>query len=725
MSAIERASFDLAEFHPPDCSARVEDHVGSLDGVVSVSLQPVHGRVTVEFDAARVTDAAIRERLAEAGCRCEEAVDATSPRDHEHSVDAHHAAAEPAEAPDEHAEHAHSAAPAATEDHTGHSGEDLAAHAVPAGAAPAATEDHAGHDEAEHHDHHAMMQADMKRRFIVSAVVSVPLLLLSPTIQDWFNLSIPSFTGQRFVLFALATVVVAYGAWPFFKGAARTIPSGVFDMDVLISVAVSSGYLFSVASTFWFEAVDFYWEIGTLIVVLLFGHWMEMRAIRGTTDALNELSRLLPDVATRLRDGASEEVPTAELQTGDLVLVRPGERVPIDGDVKDGESDLDESMITGESRPVTKGPGALVIGGSINGPGALQIEVTKTGADTAISQMARLVLEAQGSKPRVQRQADLAAHWLTVVAIVVGVGTLVFWSLIAGDPFVSALTLAITVVVIACPHALGLAIPMVTTISTTLAARSGMLIKSAEGLEVARQVDVVVFDKTGTLTKGEFGVTGIVSTNGWTDDQVIAQAAAVEATSEHPIARGILRSADERHLTYEPAANFRAIPGKGAQAEVEGELVHAGTPALMSEIDVAIDGVGDAVERIAEGGKTLVYLAHDGKLRGVLALADILREESREAIRNLTALGIETAMLTGDNRGIAAAVGRELSLSTVIAEVLCPATRPIRSASFSAAAAGSPWWATASTTRRPWPRPTLASRSAPEPTSPSSPPTSS
>jgi Cu2+-exporting ATPase len=311
-----------------------------------------------------------------------------------------------------------------------------------------------------------------------------------------------------------------------------------------------------------------------------------------------------------------------------------------------------------------------VIGGSINGPGALRIEVTKTGDDTAISQMARLVLEAQEGKPRVQRQADLAAHWLTIVAIVVGVGTLLFWSLVAGDPFVAALTLAITVVVIACPHALGLAIPMVTTISTTLAARSGMLIKSAEALEVARQVDVVVFDKTGTLTKGEFGVTGIVSSNGWTDDQVLAHAAAVEATSEHPIARGVLRSADERQLTYQPAANFRAIPGKGAQAEVEGEIVHAGTAALMSEIDAAIDGVGDAVERIAEGGKTLVYLAHQGKVRGVLALADIVREESREAVRNLSALGIETAMLTGDNRGIAAAVGRELSLSTVIAEVL-------------------------------------------------------
>ena len=335
MSAAKRASFDLTEFLPADCAGRIERRVAGLEGVMDVRLQPVHGRVTVEFDPARVTQAAIRERLAAAGCRCEDAVDATSRRNHDHSAHTQHAAAAPAEAPNEHAaqaEHAHPAAPNATEDHTSHAGEDhaahaapgaaapsadharhgkeeRAAHAAPGAAAPAATADHAGHGEEQHHDHHAMMQADLKRRFIVSAVVSVPLLLLSPTIQDWFNLSIPSFTGQRFVLFALATVVVAYGAWPFFKGAARTIPSGVFDMDVLISVAVSSGYLFSVASTFWFEAVDFYWEIGTLIVVLLFGHWMEMRAIRGTTDALNELSRLLPDVATRIRDGATEDVP--------------------------------------------------------------------------------------------------------------------------------------------------------------------------------------------------------------------------------------------------------------------------------------------------------------------------------------------------------------------------------------------------------------------------------
>ena len=657
----------------------MEDHIAGLDGIDEVSVQPVHGLVTVEYDGERLSEGEVRERLAGAGCPCAGKPvsqahlphDAEAAAEHGHHGD-HGAQAGAAEVAGvgvaEDVEHGEDAG----HGHATQAAEDVAVaadeHAEHAGHAGVAERGHAEH--AEHHDHHAMMQADMKRRFFVSAAVTIPLLLLSPTIQEWFGIDIPAFGGDRYVLFVLATVVVAYGAWPFFQGAARAIPTGVMDMDVLVAVAVGAGYLFSVAATFWFEAIDFYWEIGTLVDVLLFGHWMEMRAIRGTTDALKELGKLAPDTANLMREGEILEVPTAALEAGDTVLIRPGERVPIDGEVAAGESEIDESMITGESRPVEKGPGAAVIGGSINGSGALQVLVTRTGEETTISQMAKLVMEAQASKPAVQRLADRAAHWLTIIAITVGVGTLAFWSLVGGEPFVAALTLAITVVVIACPHALGLAIPMVTTISTTLAARNGMLVKSAQAMEVARQVDVVVFDKTGTLTRGEFGVTGVVAVNGWTEDQVVESAAAVEATSEHPIAQGILRSAEERGLTFDPAANFRAIPGKGAQAEVEGEIVYAGTPRLMEQAGVTLDGVADAVEGIAEGGKTLVYLAHQGKLRGVLALADIVREESREAVNTLRSLGIEAAMLTGDNRGIAAVVGRELGMDTVIAEVL-------------------------------------------------------
>ncbi len=662
MASRATVTFRTKDFLPPDCACKVEESIRELDGVTSVALQPIHERVTVEYDPERVQESEIRERLAHAGCPCEIEPVARAHGEHgavpvdEHAGQAGGAMAEGRDVPvePEHQMHADHAEHAARAEHAAH----------------AERTARAEHGEGEEHDHHAMMQADMKRRFFVAAAVTIPLLLLSPSIQDWFGFTIGPFPGYRYVLFALATIVVAYGAWPFFKGAARAIPTGVMDMDVLVSVAVGSGYLFSVAATFWFEAIDFYWEIGTLVDVLLLGHWLEMRAIRGTTNALKELGKLAPDTAQLMRDGETVEVQTGSLDEGDMVLVRPGERVPIDGDVQEGETEVDESMITGESRPVEKTVGDPVIGGSINGSGSLQFVVTKTGDETTISQIARLVMEAQQSKPAVQRVADRAAHWLTIIAVVGGVGTLAFWSIVGGEPFVAALTLAITVVVIACPHALGLAIPTVTTISTTLGARNGMLVKNTEAIEVAREMGVVVFDKTGTLTKGEFGVTGVFSANGWSEEMVLERAAAVEATSEHPIARGILRGADERGLQVGAASGFRAVPGKGAHAEVDGSTVHVGNPALMSQVDVDIESAGDGVAAIADGGKTLVYVAEGGALRGVLALADIVRDESREAVSALRSMGIEVAMLTGDNQGIADAVGRELGLDTVLAEVL-------------------------------------------------------
>ncbi len=510
----------------------------------------------------------------------------------------------------------------------------------------------------------------MKRRFIVGAVLGVPLLLLSPTIQDWFQFEIPEFSGDRYALFVLATVITAYGAWPFFVGAVRAVRRGVLDMDVLVTIAVGSGYLFSVAATFWFQSVDFYWEIATLLSVLLFGHWMEMRAIRGTTNALKELGNLLPNIAHRASGEGFEDVPTSSLTPGDVIQIRPGEGLPIDAEIIEGATEIDESMLTGESRPVVRSVGDTVIGGSINGSGGLRVRVTRTGADTTVSQMARLVMDAQASKPPVQRIADRAAHWLTVIAVVGGVGTLAFWFTVGDRTFVAALTMSITVVVIACPHALGLAIPMVTTISTTLGARNGILIKSAEAVEVARRLDVVVFDKTGTLTRGQFGVTAIISAGGWTEDQVLAAAAAVESGSEHPIARGILEEASGRDLELDRALKFQAVPGKGASAEVGGSEIHAGNRAMMEDLSIPLDTIRPALDDLARDGRTLVFVASEDTLRGFIALADIIRDESREVINSLRALGVRTAMLTGDNRGIAAAVGRELGIDTVIAEVL-------------------------------------------------------
>jgi Cu2+-exporting ATPase len=522
---------------------------------------------------------------------------------------------------------------------------------------------------AEGQDHHAMMEADFRRRFWVVLVLTAPVLLLSPTIQRWFGFGL-TFPGARYLLFALATVVTFYGAWPFYRDARKALRSGLLGMSVLVSLAVSVGYLFSVGATFLFTAVDFYWEISTLVAVLLLGHWLEMRAVRGTGGALRELVKLIPPTANRLVADRVEEVPTAQVEVGDLLLVRPGEKVPIDGEVVEGRSALNEAMISGESKPVPKEVGDLVIGGSLNEEGALRIRVTRTGEETALAQIISLVKEAQASKPPVQRLADRAAHWLTIVAVTVAAGAFLFWLLVGGQSLVFALTLAVTVLVIACPHALGLAMPVVTTISTTLGARHGMLIRNAEATEIARRLDVVVFDKTGTLTRGEFGVTDVVSLSDWNEDTLLRRVAAAEVNSEHVIARGIVRSAtrpgDAAPLPQ--AKDFKAIPGQGAEAVVDGVKLAVGNRALMADLGESVPD-NPRLAELARQGKTVIYAAAGGRLVGALALADLIREESREAVQALKEMGLQVAMLTGDSRAVADWVAGELSLDIVFAEV--------------------------------------------------------
>jgi Cu2+-exporting ATPase len=440
-------------------------------------------------------------------------------------------------------------------------------------------------------------------------------------------------------------------------------------MNVLVSLAVLSGYLFSAASVLLAVGVDFFWEISTLVLVLLFGHYLEMRAVRTTGGALRELASLIPPSANLLRDGQVVEVPTAEVQVGDRLLVRPGERVPIDGRVVEGQSSVNEAMITGESRPVPKGPGDEVIGGTVNSEGALRIEVTRTGAETALAQIIAMVERAQASRPPTQRLADQAAQYLTLTAIFLSAGTFIFWWLVSGQPLVFAVTLAITVVVIACPHALGLAIPTVTTISTGLAARNGMLIRSAEATERARRLDTVVFDKTGTLTRGEFGVTDVVPLGGWSAAQALSVAAAIEVNSEHPIARAIVAAAREQGPTLPEVQRFEAIPGQGARATVAGEEVVVGSRALLQSAGIDLSKAGPAV-RGGAGGRSWIYLAADGRLRAAIGLADIIRAESYRAVADLKALGLEVAMLTGDSEDVAAYVAGELGLDTWFAEVL-------------------------------------------------------
>ncbi|MFX1411573.1 MAG: heavy metal translocating P-type ATPase, partial [Promethearchaeota archaeon] len=395
---------------------------------------------------------------------------------------------------------------------------------------------------------------------------------------------------------------------------------------------------------------------------------LEMRAVRGTAGALRELVKLIPPTANRIVDDRVEEVPTAQVQPGDLLLVRPGEKVPIDGEVVAGQSSVNEALITGESKPVSKQPSDVVIGGTLNGEGSLRVRVTRTGDETALAQIIALVKEAQASKPPVQRLADRAAHWLTIIAVCVSVGAFLFWLLVGGQPLVFALTLAVTVLVIACPHALGLAIPVVTTISTSLGARNGMLVRNAGATETARRLDVVVFDKTGTLTRGEFGVTDVVPLADWDEETLLRRVAALEVNSEHVIAQGIVRSARERDVVLSTATDFRAIPGKGAQAMVDGVPLVVGNRALLA--DRGLTAPDDPrLAALAREGKTVVYAAADGQVVGAIALADLIREESRAAVRTLQGLDLQVAMLTGDSQAVADWVAGELGLDIVFAEV--------------------------------------------------------
>jgi len=512
------------------------------------------------------------------------------------------------------------------------------------------------------------MEQDLRRRFLVVLALAVPLLLLSPTIQGWVGYRL-SFAGVRYVLFALASLIAIWGAWPFHSGARQALRTGLLDMNVLISLAVLAGYLFSVGTTFLFEAMDFYWEIATLVAVLLLGHWLEMRAERGAGGALRELTGLIPPMANRVGEsGEVQAIPTAEVVKGDVLLVRPGEKVPMDGRVLEGHSSVNEAMISGESRPVHKGPDDTVIGGTLNGEGALRVRVEKTGAETALAQIIALVREAQATKPPVQRLADRAAHWLTIIAVTVSVAAFLFWTLAARQPVVYGLSLAVTVLVIACPHALGLAIPVVTTISTTLAARSGILIRNAAATESARRLDAVIFDKTGTLTRGEFGVTDLLPLAGWDEDALLSRTAAVEVNSEHVIAQAILRAAQERGLASPQASGFQALPGKGAQASVGGSPIFVGNQALLEEIGVA-RADNPLLAEWGQQGKTLVYVATQTQVVGAIAVADLIRDESREAVQAVKAMGLQVAMLTGDSQAVADYVSRELGLDLVFAEV--------------------------------------------------------
>jgi len=534
---------------------------------------------------------------------------------------------------------------------------------------------HQGHEPSggkEHGNHHTHMLADFRNRFIVSLVLTVPVLLLSPTIQSFFHfeLRVP---GADFFTFLLSSIVYFYGGYPFLKGVKDELAEKSPGMMTLIAIAISVAYFYSSAVVFGLPGGVFFWELVTLIDVMLLGHWVEMRSVMGASRALEELVKIMPSVAHLKKDGETVDVNVDQLKIGDKVLIKPGEKIPVDGTVVDGTSSVNESMLTGESKPVTKKLGNEVIGGSINGEAAFVVKVEKTGKDTYLSQVVELVRTAQESKSKTQDLANRAAMYLTIIAITVGILTFIFW-IFFGKQLAFALERAVTVMVITCPHALGLAIPLVVAVSTSIAAKSGLLIRDRQAFERARNLQALIFDKTGTLTEGRFGVTDIVSLSGEEDKSgeeiktILSLAASLEASSEHPIATGILESAWEKGLETRPVEEFSSIPGKGVEGLVEGKKFLVVSPGYLEEKGIAPKI--EKIEEIKEQGKTVVFLLDGEKVLGALALADIVRKESKEAISKLKGMGIKCLMLTGDNRFVAAWVARELELDDYFAEVL-------------------------------------------------------
>ncbi|MFH1855949.1 MAG: copper-translocating P-type ATPase [Candidatus Omnitrophota bacterium] len=518
-----------------------------------------------------------------------------------------------------------------------------------------------------HCAHHAGMIADFKKRFWISLIITLPILILSPLIQSFLGLrEVFQFNGDLYVLFALSSVVFFYGGRPFLKGLFDETRKKEPGMMTLIGIAITIAYVYSAAVVFGLKGKVFFWEIVTLVDIMLVGHWIEMKSIMGASRALEELAKLMPRNAHKLMsDGSVKDVVLEELTVNDKVIIKPGEKIPADGEVVEGESSVDEAMLTGESNPISKKAGEQVIGGSINGEGSLTVKVKKTGKDSFLFQIIGFVKEAQESKSRSQELASRAALWLTIIAITCGIATLLVWLVFARKDFAFALERTVTVMVITCPHALGLAVPLVTAVSTALAAGSGLLIRNRAAFERARNIQVIIFDKTGTLTLGKFGITDkIIFSEDITEEDLIKYAASVEARSEHPIAKGIASAVKD----FFPVEKFKAITGKGVEAKVNGRDVKVVSAGYLKENGMGIKD--ERLEKISSQGKTIVFVIIDGEVKGAIAAADIIRPESKEAVDRLRNMGIKCMMLTGDNKEVARWVANEIGLDEYFAEVL-------------------------------------------------------
>nr|WP_148680586.1 copper-translocating P-type ATPase [Halovivax ruber] len=518
---------------------------------------------------------------------------------------------------------------------------------------------------------HAGHEQLFRRRFFVSTLLSIPVLLYSETLQEWLGFTVPSFAGSEWITPVFSVIVFAYGGVPFLRMAVPEVTDRAPGMMTLISMAITVAFVYSLASVFGLAETAFFWELVTLIDIMLLGHWIEMRSVRRASSAIDELAELLPDTAERLtEDDETEEVPVSALSEGDRVLVRPGASVPADAVVEEGESDVNEAMITGESRPVSKEPGDEVIGGTVNGDGSLRARIDATGEETTLAGIMRLVEEAQRSTSRTQVLADRAAGWLFYVAVLAALVTAVAWTL-ATTFDAAVIERVVTVLVIACPHALGLAIPLVVAINTSLAARNGMLVRDRIAMERARNLDTIIFDKTGTLTEGEHGVVASVTVGGVDENEALALAAAVEGDSEHMIARAIREAADDRGVETPASDGFEAMKGRGVRAVVDGNEVFVGGPNLLTHLDSAVPSdLQTFAEEAGENAQTVVYLVRAGEPIAAFAMADVIRGESYQVVDALHDLEVEVAMLTGDSQDVANAVATELGIDTVFAEVL-------------------------------------------------------
>ena len=519
---------------------------------------------------------------------------------------------------------------------------------------------------ASHHEHEGMI-GDFKKRFLVSLMLTIPILLLSKMIQEWSGINI-SFPYDDVVLLLLSTIVYFYGGWPFLKGSLDEMKQKNPGMMMLIALAISVAYFYSVGIILGLgEGHDFFWELATLIDIMLLGHWIEMKSIMGASNALQELVKLLPSIAHRIDDEKIEDIAVSELQTGDVILIKPGEQIPVDGKIIKGATTVDESMLTGESLPIEKKMDDNVIAGSINQEGSLTVETKNTGESTYLSKVIELVSEAQASKSKTQNLANRAAKILFYVAVFAGVLTFIIW-LALGYPLSIAIERMVTVMVISCPHALGLAAPLVVSVSTALSAKKGLLIRNRTQFEEARKLDAIIFDKTGTLTQGNFGVTDLMPVDEISSNELLRLAAGVERSSQHPLAKGVVKRAEELQLSLPSIEDFMSITGVGLEGKVEGTLIRVVSPRYIRQEKITVDEL--AFEKLSEEGKTVIFVLKNKQLLGMIALADLVREEAKETVTALKNKGINSIMLTGDNKKVAHWVAKQLGIDEVHAEVL-------------------------------------------------------